>query len=107
MLEQEEISIQELAAKIKRIVGFEGAVKNDLSKPDGTPRKLMDISKLKTLGWERSISLEKGISNLYDWFAKFQKDQDFISLLICCSNSEANAIGIKDENCCDLQKVII
>ncbi len=64
----EEISIQKLAQTIKRIVGFEGVIKNDLSKPDGTPRKLMDISKLKALGWERSISLEKGISNLYDWF---------------------------------------
>ena len=70
----EEVSISELAVIIKRVVGFEGVIKNDLSKPDGTPRKLMDVSKLKMMGWEKSISLQKGISNVYKWFlSNFEK----------------------------------
>lgn len=70
----EEVSISELAVIIKRVVGFEGVIKNDLSKPDGTPRKLMDVSKLKIMGWEKSISLQKGISDVYKWFlSNFEK----------------------------------
>jgi GDP-L-fucose synthase len=60
-----EISIKELAILVKEIVGFQGAIKWDNTKPDGTPRKLMDSSKLNNLGWEKSISLEDGIREVY------------------------------------------
>jgi len=63
-----DISILELAELIKDIVGFEGKIVNDLSKPDGTPRKLMDVTKLNDLGWEAQISLEDGIKGTYQWF---------------------------------------
>jgi len=63
-----DISILELAELIKEIVGFEGEIVNDLSKPDGTPRKLLDVTRLNDLGWEAQISLEKGIKDTYQWF---------------------------------------
>jgi GDP-L-fucose synthase len=63
-----DISILELAQLIKDVVGFEGEIVNDLSKPDGTPRKLLDVSKLNDLGWEAQISLEEGIKDTYQWF---------------------------------------
>lgn len=63
-----DISILELAELIKDIVGFEGEIVNDLSKPDGTPRKLLDVTRLNDLGWEAQISLEKGIKDTYQWF---------------------------------------
>jgi len=53
---------------IKDIVGFEGDIKYDLSKPDGTPRKLLDVSKMKELGWKPRISLEEGIRRTYEWY---------------------------------------
>ena len=62
----EDISILDLAKLVKQIVGFEGEILNDISKPDGTPRKLMDVSKLTALGWKASISLEEGIKNVYE-----------------------------------------
>ena len=65
-----DISILELAELIKDIVGFEGEIVNDLSKPDGTPRKLMDVTRLNDLGWEAQISLEEGIKDTYQWFKK-------------------------------------
>jgi len=65
-----DISILELAELIKDIVGFEGEIVNDLSKPDGTPRKLLDVKRLNDLGWEAQISLEKGIKDTYQWFKK-------------------------------------
>jgi len=61
----EDISIAELAALVKKIVGFEGTIQFDASKPDGTPRKLMDVSKLHAFGWKATIGLEEGISNVY------------------------------------------
>lgn len=61
----EDISIGELAEMIKDIVGYTGSIRNDISKPDGTPRKLMDVSKLKALGWTASISLREGIEAVY------------------------------------------
>jgi GDP-L-fucose synthase len=64
----EDISIKELAEMIKEIVGFEGETINDTSKPDGTPRKLLDVSRLHSLGWKHKIPLEKGIKMTYDWF---------------------------------------
>ncbi len=62
----EDISIRELAELIKKITGFEGDITTDTSKPDGTPRKLMDISKMKSMGWQPSISLEEGIRMTYE-----------------------------------------
>lgn len=61
-----DISIFELAILIKKIVGFEGEIVLDTSKPDGTPRKLMDVSKINRLGWKASIRLEEGIKSVYD-----------------------------------------
>jgi GDP-L-fucose synthase len=60
-----EISIGDLALLIKKIVGFEGELKLDASKPDGTPRKLTDVTKLHSLGWKHTISLEDGIQSVY------------------------------------------
>ncbi len=62
----EDIAIKDLAALIARIVGFEGQIKHDLSKPDGTPRKLLDVSKLHGLGWRHRIGLEEGIRQVYE-----------------------------------------
>ncbi len=66
-------TIRELAETMKRVVGFEGELVFDTSKPDGTPRKLMDVSRLKALGWEASISLEQGLAQTYKWFLENQK----------------------------------
>jgi GDP-L-fucose synthase len=60
-----DVTILELANLIKKIVGFEGEIKMDASKPDGTPRKLMDVSKLAQVGWKYKISLEDGIASVY------------------------------------------
>lgn len=62
----EDISIRDLALLIKKIVGFEGELVFDSTKPDGTPRKLMDVSKLHSLGWKHRINLEEGIRSVYD-----------------------------------------
>ncbi|WP_336987592.1 GDP-L-fucose synthase [Altererythrobacter aquiaggeris] len=64
----EEVSIADLADLIKQIIGFNGHVSNDPDKPDGTPRKLLDSSKLQRLGWEPSIALRGGVSSAYEWF---------------------------------------
>jgi GDP-L-fucose synthase len=61
----EDISIADLALLIKKIVGYEGNIVWDSTKPDGTPRKLMDVSKLKGLGWQAKTSLEDGIKAVY------------------------------------------
>jgi GDP-L-fucose synthase len=63
-----DITIGELAELIKEIVGFEGAIRKDLSKPDGTPQKLLDITKLSSLGWKAKISLKDGIEKTYEWY---------------------------------------
>ena len=62
----EDLSIKDLALMIKEIVGFEGELEFDTSKPDGTPRKLMDVSKLHSLGWKHKIELEDGIRSVYN-----------------------------------------
>jgi GDP-L-fucose synthase len=69
----EDVSIKELAETIKRIIGFEGSIEWDSSKPDGTPRKLLDVSRLTALGWKAKISLEDGISSTYEWYKANQK----------------------------------
>ena len=61
-----DLSILDLAKLVAKVVGYEGEIKNDPSKPDGTPRKLMDVSKLTNMGWKASISLEKGIHMVYE-----------------------------------------
>jgi GDP-L-fucose synthase len=61
-----ELTIIELANLIKKIVGFNGEIVFDHTKPDGTPRKLMDVSKLRVMGWHASISLENGIASVYE-----------------------------------------
>jgi GDP-L-fucose synthase len=63
-----DISIKELAEKISRVVGFSGEINWDSSKPDGTPRKLLDVSKINSLGWSSKISLDEGLRSTYDWF---------------------------------------
>jgi GDP-L-fucose synthase len=63
----EEISIRGLAELIKGIVGFDGELLFDASKPDGTPRKLLDVSKLNTLGWKHQTSLTEGINKTLSW----------------------------------------
>ena len=63
-----DITIGELAALIKEIVGFEGEIRKDLSKPDGTQQKLLDITKLSSLGWEAKTSLKDGIEQTYEWY---------------------------------------
>ena len=64
----EDISIKELAVKVASAAGFEGKIEWDSSKPDGTPRKVLDISRIKTLGWSPTITLEEGISSTIAWY---------------------------------------
>ncbi len=66
----DDISIKDLALLIKSVVGYEGELKFDSSKPEGTPRKLMDVSKLHSLGWKHSIGLKEGIEKVYADFLK-------------------------------------
>ncbi|HEX4166835.1 MAG TPA: GDP-L-fucose synthase [Bryobacteraceae bacterium] len=63
-----DVTIAELARLVGRVVGFEGKLVFDSSKPDGTPRKLLDVSRLEQLGWRPSISLEDGMASTYQWF---------------------------------------
>jgi len=64
----EDLSIRELAEKIKQITGYHGKVVFDESKPDGTPRKLLDVTKLHSLGWFHITSLESGIEKTFEWY---------------------------------------
>ncbi len=66
----EDLTIKRLAEVIQKVVGHKGELLWDSSKPDGTPRKLMDITKMHALGWKHQIELEKGIEKTYDWFLK-------------------------------------
>ena len=63
-------TIRELAETVAKVTGFSGQLKFDATKPDGTPRKLMDVSRLKALGWQSSISLEDGLRNAYCWYVE-------------------------------------
>ena len=69
-----DISILELAGKVAAITGFTGRITTDPDKPDGTPRKLMDVSRLKAMGWEATISLDDGLRSTYAWFLDHQSD---------------------------------
>jgi GDP-L-fucose synthase len=64
----EDISIAELAELIREVVGYEGELRFDRSKPDGTPRKLLDVGRLHSLGWQASIPLREGIEQTYRWY---------------------------------------
>ena len=63
-----DVTIKELAETIQRIIGHHGQIIWDKSKPDGTPRKLMDVSKMAAIGWQHSTDLEDGIQKTYQWF---------------------------------------
>ena len=63
-----DLTISELAELICDVVGFRGELTWDRSQPDGTPRKLLDISKISSLGWKPTIPLREGIARTYDWF---------------------------------------
>jgi len=69
----EDISIAGLAMLIKKIIGYEGKIDYDRSKPDGTPRKLLDVSRIHKLGWKHKIGLEEGIRKTYEWFVSNYK----------------------------------
>jgi len=64
----QDVSIRELAELVQQVVGYDGALTWDTSKPDGTPRKLLDTSKINALGWKPTISLEDGLRSTYAWF---------------------------------------
>ena len=68
------MSIAELVEMIKKIVGYNGEVKYDTSKPDGTPRKLLDVSRLHNLGWKHKTSLEEGIRKTYEWYVENEEN---------------------------------
>jgi GDP-L-fucose synthase len=67
-------TIRELVETVAKVVGFEGEIEFDTTKPDGTPRKLMDVSRLKSLGWEAKMSLEDGLTMTYQWFLENQEN---------------------------------
>ena len=67
-------TIRELAETVARVTGFKGQLTFDSSKPDGTPRKLLDVSRLKSLGWEATINLEEGLTDAYQWFCDHRDD---------------------------------
>jgi GDP-L-fucose synthase len=69
-----DLTIKELAETIQKITGHQGEIIWDSTKPDGTPRKLMDISKMHDLGWKHKIDLEQGIQMTYDWFLEHVKE---------------------------------
>ena len=69
----EDLSIRELAETIRDVVGYDGQLEFDTDKPDGTPRKLLDVSRLKDLGWEHQIGLKEGLASTYSWFLDNQE----------------------------------
>jgi len=69
----EDVTIKNLALLIKKVVGFEGGITNDTTKPDGTPRKLLDVSRLHSLGWKHKTPLENGVKMTYEWFLENKK----------------------------------
>lgn len=66
----QDISIKELVHNIANVVGYQGDFIWDRTKPDGTPRKLLDVNKLNSVGWKASTSLEEGLQKTYEWFMK-------------------------------------
>ncbi|MEX2526753.1 MAG: GDP-L-fucose synthase [Gemmatimonadota bacterium] len=70
----EDISIRELAELVRRVVGGEGEIVLDTSKPDGTPRKLLDVSRMKALGWTAPTGLEEGVRRTYEWYRRAEPE---------------------------------
>lgn len=70
----EDLSLKEVALRVQKIIGHQGEIIWDISKPDGTPRKVMEVSKLKNLGWSPKISLEQGIEETYQWFLENREE---------------------------------
>jgi GDP-L-fucose synthase len=68
----EDCSIAELAQTLAKVIGYQGKLTYDTSKPDGAPRKLMDVSRLQELGWKARIKLEEGLQDAYSWFIENQ-----------------------------------
>ena len=68
----DDVSIGELAALVGRVVGYSGDIVFDTDKPDGTPRKLLDVSRATALGWSAQIPLERGVAETYDWFREHE-----------------------------------
>jgi len=66
----EEISIRDVAEIVRRVVGYQGRLVQDTSKPDGMPRKRLDVSRLRALGWQARIPIEEGIRQTYEWYLK-------------------------------------
>ena len=66
----EDSTIAELAENVKKAVGFGGKIRWDTSKPDGTPRKLLDVTKIRGMGWKPKVWIQEGIGLAYDWFLK-------------------------------------
>ena len=69
-----ELTIRELSELVVKTVGFEGTVVFDADKPDGTPRKLIDVSKLHSLGWTHKVEIEDGVEKLYEWYRQSLED---------------------------------
>jgi len=69
-----EVSIREVAGMLRRIVGFEGKLAFDMTKPDGTPRKIMDSSRIRLLGWKPEIGLQEGLASTYRWYLEHVAD---------------------------------
>ncbi len=65
----EDVTIRELAELIGEVVGYKGELKFDTSKPDGTPRKLLDVTRIHEAGWRHSIELKEGLTRTYDWYS--------------------------------------
>ncbi len=70
-----ELTIRQLSELVAKAVGFEGVIEFDASKPDGTPRKLIDVSKLHRLGWTHKVEIEDGVQRLYDWYTSLVKSE--------------------------------
>ena len=68
----EDVSIAELAERVRRVVGYAGEIRYDAGKPDGTPRKLLDVSRLAGMGWRARIGLDEGLAGTYQWFLEHQ-----------------------------------
>ena len=69
----EDVTIRELAETVQRVVAFTGRLQFDTSKPDGTPRKLQDVSRMHSLGWQHTVGLEEGIRRTYAWYLEQQR----------------------------------
>ena len=67
-----DVTIRELAETVKDVVGYEGGLSFDATKPDGTMRKLLNVSRAKNMGWEAKVSLREGIEKTYRWFLENQ-----------------------------------